>query len=271
MDHDDTPIGRVLTRREILHLFTAAGATLLTPTGALPTYAHGSSLKKGIERPSCIVKPEMTEGPYFADSRLMRSDIRSEPTTNSLMPGSQLSLEFVVAAIRDGSCSPLPGAIVDIWQCDAQGAYSAFQDNRIGFDTRNQTFLRGYQHTNEQGIARFTTIYPGWYPGRAVHIHFKIRTDAVADQTYEFTSQLFFDEALTDQVHALDPYASNGTRDTPNAKDGIYRNAGGEQLLLSLNALDDGHAATFSIGLDLSDTDTGRPDGFRRRGRGGRP
>jgi protocatechuate 3,4-dioxygenase beta subunit len=109
-------------------------------------------------------------------------------------------------------CNPLPGAVVDIWQCDAVGVYSAFRDTRAGFDTREQKFLRGYQITNDHGEANFLTIYPGWYPGRAVHIHFKIQTTLESGNVYDFTSQLFFDESLTDEIHSHPPYTDNGQR-----------------------------------------------------------
>jgi protocatechuate 3,4-dioxygenase beta subunit len=132
--------------------------------------------------------------------------------------------------------------MVDIWQCDAQGIYSGVQDRFA--DTRGQKWLRGYQVTNAQGVAEFTTIYPGWYPGRTVHIHFKIRY-----RNRDFTSQLFFDDALSDRILANPPYAKAGIR-TRNANDGIYRN-GGSQLLLNLTPSGAGYAATFGIGLNL--------------------
>ena len=259
MDHDDLPVGRVLTRRDAMHLLTAAGATLLTGTAS---YKESTS-----KLPSCVVKPEMTEGPYFADKRQMRSDIRLEPSTDTLTPGLPVVLQFNVTQVSNGSCTPLPGAIVDIWQCDALGRYSAFNDRRRGHDVSDQSFLRGYQITDADGVATFTTIFPGWYPGRAVHIHFKIRKETSPERTYEFTSQLFFEEDLTDNVHAMAPYAAQGKRDTVNARDGIYRRNGGEQLLLSGEPKENGFRTFFSIGLDLSDAEAGRPDGrgFRRR------
>jgi hypothetical protein len=97
--------------------------------------------------------------------------------------------------------------------------------------------------------AQFTTIYPGWYSGRAVHIHFKVRSAAGASSSYEFTSQLFFDDTLTDQVHGQPPYASKGTRDTRNANDGIYQQ-GGSQLVLNVTQTSQGYAATFDIALE---------------------
>ena len=120
-------------------------------------------------------------------------------------------------------------------------------------------FLRGWQKTGTDGAAKFTTIYPGWYRGRTVHIHFKIRTTTPANESYEFTSQLFFDDALSDQVYALQPYASKGQRDTKNSNDSIYSN-GGNQMTLAPTGDTSGFAATFNIALDLSDTQTGQPD-----------
>ena len=145
----------------------------------------------------------------------------------------------------------------------------------VGFDTTGQKFCRGYQITDETGVARFTTIYPGWYQGRAVHIHFKVRTPAqaaLADQTaYEFTSQLFFEEELTDQIHAQQPYAAKGQRTLKNSGDGIFRQAG-EVLIVPVALSQVGYSAIFALGLDLSDTATGRPDrSGGPGGLGGRP
>jgi protocatechuate 3,4-dioxygenase beta subunit len=136
-----------------------------------------------------------------------------------------------------------------------------------GFDTSEQQFLRGYQVTDANGVAQFTTIYPGWYSGRTIHIHFKIRTDPDSDEGYEFTSQLFFDGALSDQVHTQEPYASKGQRDTLNNTDNIYN----DLLLLAANQSNEGYAATFDIGLDLSDSSVGQPDGGGGPGGGGPP
>jgi protocatechuate 3,4-dioxygenase beta subunit len=204
-------------------------------------------------------------GPYFVDNQLDRSDIRVEPSTGVVKPGEALALAFSVQQIATGQCSPLSGAMVDGWQCDAAGVYSGVNDRMVGFNTEGQKFLRGYQVTDANGLAQFTTIYPGWYQGRAVHIHFKIRTPvqaALADQTdktYEFTSQLFFDDSLTDRIHGQHPYAAKGQRDLRNERDGIYRQ-GGVSLLVPVALSQQGFSAMFDVGLDLSDTQTGRPD-----------
>lgn len=272
MDHDDLPVGRILSRREALQLLSGAGGAFLLG-GAAHTSMAGASASAyipartdGAPLPDCIVRPEMTEGPYFTDERLERSDIRLEPSTGEVTPGLPLTLAFNVSQIRDGACAPLPGALVDIWQCDALGRYSAFNDNAFGFDTRDESFLRGYQRTDKYGAASFATIYPGWYPGRAVHIHFKIRTEEAEGQAYEFTSQLFFDESLNDTVHALEPYAEHGRRNRLNTNDRIFS----KELLLEVASQDDAYVAAFGIGLDMTDAAAGRADGFGRGRRGRR-
>jgi protocatechuate 3,4-dioxygenase beta subunit len=112
-------------------------------------------------------------------------------------------------------------------------------------------FLRGFQLTSANGVAEFLTIYPGWYAGRAVHIHFKIRTDPGLGRAHEFTSQLYFDESITDKVHAQAPYNSKGRRSTLNDKDFIFRE-GGKQLMPVLTKDAQGYAAKFDIGLQIA-------------------
>ena len=122
--------------------------------------------------------------------------------------------------------------------------------DRFG-DTTGQAWLRGYQVTGADGVARFTTIYPGWYHGRAVHIHFKIRTDADAERGLEFTSQLFFDDAISDEVYAFKPYVGNGERGTRNANDGIFGQSGDQITLALVGSPQTGYTTTFEIGVDV--------------------
>jgi protocatechuate 3,4-dioxygenase beta subunit len=314
MDNDDEPIGRVLTRREIIALFGATGAALVAgagwasnsgnnrnflsliqsapesatatptatgtslPTGTVTATAVPSSTATGTASPSetatptatvtpsgtataipsatptvtatpsavptCIVRPEQTEGPYFIDEQLNRSDIRLDPTDGSIREGVLLHLRFNVTQITTNACTFLQGVYVDIWHCDAVGDYAGV-GTQVG-----RKFLRGYQVTNALGAVEFLTIYPGWYPGRTVHIHFKIRTE-LNSTGYDFTSQLYFDDTLTDQVFLQEPYVGEGVRDTRNNNDGIYQN-GGSQLLLDCTADGSGgYRATFNIGLAI--------------------
>jgi protocatechuate 3,4-dioxygenase beta subunit len=262
MDGDDAPIGRILTRREILTVLGVSSAGLIAacaPAGVLnaspaasasaepsATAAASAAGSAAVALPSCIVRPALTEGPYFVDEKLNRSDIRSEPSTGQVKPGTLLALTFSVSRVSSGACASLQGAQVDVWHCDALGVYSDASDP--SFNTKGQRFLRGYQVTDAAGQAKFTTIYPGWYQGRAVHIHFKIRTTAANGAVAGFTSQLFFDDALNTQVFASAPYSQKGAGWLRNASDGIYT-GGGDKLLLKPVQSASGYAATFDIGL----------------------
>jgi protocatechuate 3,4-dioxygenase beta subunit len=265
-DNDDALVGRILSRREVLKVFGTTGAALLvgcTPGRALATTipagaaagatseaANGPALSTSTfaALPACVVRPEMTEGPYFVDERLDRSDIRSDATTGEVKPGRPLEIVFGVMRVAAEGCLPLAGAKIDVWHCDALGVYSDVADP--SFDTSGQKFLRGFQLSDADGIGRFQTIYPGWYRGRTVHIHFKIRAEADNGAAYDFTSQLFFDDALSDAVFSQDPYSAKGDRGTRNADDGIYR-SGGEQLLLRPTETAAGFSAVFDIGLQI--------------------
>jgi protocatechuate 3,4-dioxygenase beta subunit len=243
MTHEDRPVGHLLSRREVVAFLGATGMIWLMTGNLNPRRAVAGTLG-----PSCVVRPEQTEGPYFVDERLHRSDIRSDPTDGRVKSGTPLALTLLVSRLNAGACQPLAGAQVDIWHCDAQGVYSDVQDPE--FSTIGQKFLRGYQITDARGEARFVTLYPGWYPGRTVHIHFKIRTTPVAQRSFEFTSQMYFDDGLTDRVHADPPYAAKGPRTARNQHDWIFRR-GGNQLMLAPTTAADGYAASFAIGLQL--------------------
>jgi protocatechuate 3,4-dioxygenase beta subunit len=258
MKNNNRQLGRILSRREALGLFKAAGTAILlvgcTSRKSSSAQAQSSvavaasSIGNLATLPACIVRPEQTEGPYFVDEKLNRSDIRSDPSDGSVKDGVPLKLTFRVSGISGTACTPLAGAIVDIWHCDALGVYSDVTDR--SFNTVGKKFLRGYQVTDANGTVQFTTIYPGWYPGRTVHIHFKVRTDATSGQRYEFTSQLYFDDSISDRVYTQAPYASKGQRTQNNAEDGIFKD-GGDQLLLKLTKNGQGYAATFDVGLQI--------------------
>src|SRR5262249_37328259 len=151
---------------------------------------------------------------------LDRSDIRWDTNDGATEPRSGVPLLLTIRLLvpsQDG-CRPLRGARVDVWHCDAQGLYSDIADRGTG----GQDFLRGYQLTDGDGRVTFSTIYPGWYAGRAVHIHSKVRVFGLYGEALtEFSTQLFFDDVVTDAVHATAPYAARGPRDTRNDADPI--------------------------------------------------
>lgn len=235
MENDDAQVGTILSRRRALGLLGAGGG--LAAAGLLGNRAQAVSTAL----PSCVVRPAQTEGPFFVDEKLRRSDVRSDPGTGRVEAGVPLALSFVVSKVGAGGCAPLSGVMIDIWHTNALGKYS----DEASEGTSGQKFLRGYQTTDAGGRASFSTIYPGWYNGRTVHIHFKLRQAGT-----EFTSQLFFDEALSDRVYASAPYNTRGSRTTRNASDSIFTN-GGHQLMLSAKPVGKGYAATFDVGLNI--------------------
>jgi protocatechuate 3,4-dioxygenase beta subunit len=242
MDADDVPIGHVLSRREALSALTAAGAVFVG--GGL---VHGPAAAMA-NFPTCVVRPQQTEGPYYIDTKLNRSDIRGNAGGGKPDEGAELNFTIDVSQIGAGQCKPLAGAVVDVWQCDAIGIYSGVRDQGDRFNTTGQTFLRGHQITDKNGRATFISIYPGWYEGRTVHIHFKIRSSR-ADRAYEFTSQLYFDDEMTDEVMRLEPYASKGDRSIRNDRDGIFRRSGGAQLIMPVKRKANVFTGSFAIGL----------------------
>jgi len=267
-------VGGRLSRRETLRLLGAAGATafagwgdkgalLLRPAGQPGSAAGASSLPdmirnavfspapratRDVSQLSCVTRPSLTEGPFFVDERLNRADIRSDPSNGTVKAGVPLKIKFNVSRVGGGSCTALAGAFVDLWHCDAAGGYSdvSGQGNP---NNAGQKFLRGYQVTDANGAAEFTTIYPGWYSGRTVHLHYKVRLFAGSTRTYEFTSQLCFDDALTDQVFTQAPYNTRGTRNTRNNNDMIYQSAGATVLLSLTSDGAGGYLTSYDIGL----------------------
>ena len=282
---DDKPVGRVLSRREVLKLLGGSGAVIVAGL-SLPQLVKGQGTRMATPTPSatpfpaCVVRPELTEGPYFVDDQLNRMDIRVDPSDASIKDGLPLYLIYRVSDVTGGTCAPLAGAQVDVWHCDAEGQYSGVQDQ--GFDTSDEMWLRGYQITDEDGLAKFLTIVPGWYRGRAVHIHFKIRTDPENNEGYEFTSQLFFNPELIEEIYAQEPYEDKGLPDTSNEDDNIFQQSDGLLTLELLPLADDeleeleveaGYSAIFDVGLDLSNEEVGASDsaGIGQRGGPGAP
>jgi protocatechuate 3,4-dioxygenase beta subunit len=174
----------------------------------------------------------MTEGPFFLDGDRVRRDVREGRS------GVPLQLELTVLDVS--SCKPVKGAAVDIWHCDAGGTYSGFAQE----GTEGRTFMRGIQRTGPGGLARLTTIYPGWYEGRTVHVH--VRVYLGGDIAH--TGQLFFPDALTDSVYRRAPYRRRPGRTTRNATDSIFRN-GGSRSMLRLAKRGNGYVGRITMGV----------------------
>ena len=250
-------------RRKLFGMAANVAATVIVSQSLLACASDDVTGTKGTDTTgtttpapssSCVLTAALTEGPYFVDEKLNRSDIRSDPTTGVISTGVPLSLTFNVTRFASNACTPLTGAYLDVWHCDSSGTYSDVSGNGNGTGGAGKKFLRGYQITDANGVAAFTTVYPGWYQGRAVHVHFKLRLFAGTAKTYEFTSQFFFDESLTDKVHALSPYNSKGRRDTVNTTDGIYNSlstAAKAALTLQASASGSGYAGIINLGVHV--------------------
>lgn len=182
----------IATRRGILGLLSASTATLLTPSARAAAEATAPSASVD---DACILTPQSESGPYYLDPKQVRADIAEG------RPGVPLGLRLRV--IEAGSCTPISGARVDIWHCDARGIYSGYpgQSDSHKLDETGKTFLRGTQMADAAGWAGFRTIYPGWYAGRATHIHFRV----YLDETTVLTGQTFFPEALNEFIYTNVP------------------------------------------------------------------
>ena len=230
------------------------------------TQANASTNKTCTLTPSLIEvegTPQQTEGPYFVDNMPNRSDITSDTSDDSVQEGIPLKLVINVYDVDgdSGSCIPLKGALVDIWHANPQGIYSGIQQQ----GTSGQNFLRGNQVTDDNGTVRFTTVYPGWYEGRAIHIHVKVRTFEGSNETFEWTSQFYLNNSITEQVHTQTPYSDHGQPDMTNEEDGIYTGAStdgliqanaGQHLMLNMTQEqeDQGYLGTFNVVVDANQT-----------------
>ena len=207
--------------------------------------------------------PQQIEGPYFVDDMPNRSDIRSDTSDGSVQEGIPLHLVLHVYDVNEidrngtGSCTPLEDAKVDIWHSNSQGVYSGVRDD----GTAGNDFLRGYQMTDNNGTVEFTTVYPGWYEGRAIHIHIKVRDYNGSNETLEWISQFYLNNSINELVHTQLPYSSHGPVPMTNEEDFIYtgpstdgliQNNTGQHLMLNVKEDDQGYVGTFNVGLNAT-------------------
>jgi protocatechuate 3,4-dioxygenase beta subunit len=247
--NENTPgVENLLTRRGTLLRFAGLAATAVGAGAALKVESADASgqgplaVSSGLV--SCVLTPELTEGPYYISGEKFRRDVTEGK------PGTPLLLNLTTLNVSN--CKAIANAVVEIWQCDATGIYSGFGSAPTGGGggggggpTDKLTFLRGQQKTNANGIATFKTIYPGWYRGRAVHIHLKVHVGG----TVVHTGQLFFPADVTNAVYKNKPYSTHGaTPDTLNANDSIFVN-GGSKGILTVKKSGSGYVGSISMGV----------------------
>ncbi|GIH07000.1 protocatechuate dioxygenase [Rhizocola hellebori] len=282
MEHDHE--GQRVSRRTLVRglsllslggvLAACAKETEGTPTATAPaTGTTGSDLFAGLA--ACALTLETTQGPYYFDADKVRSDIREDRAGKRLR---------VAIKVQDSeTCAPVPNAVVEIWHCDADGLYSGAEAQSTGggggpgggappggggpggtppsggpgpgggnggiadlVPTDDKRYLRGAQVTNGEGVVEFTTVWPGWYRGRTVHIHAMVHVS----NNRVLTTQMMFDEALNTKVFADKPYSAHTGRDTFNNNDSIFK----DSMLAKVTEDGDGYLSAMVFGAD-SDKD----------------
>jgi hypothetical protein len=192
-----------------------------------------------------VVKGEGDKQDYYP-LEIIRSDEIIRITTQTPFVGDD-----------KGPCAPLKGGKVDIWHSNADGLYSGVIDDGTG----GNNFLRGYQMTDDNGTVQFTTIYPGWYEGRAIHIHIKVRDYDGSNETLEWTSQFYLNNSINEMVHTQPPYREHGPVPMTNEEDFIYtgpssdgldQNNTGQHLMLDVKKDEQGYVGTFNVGVNAT-------------------
>ncbi|XP_074604132.1 chlorocatechol 1,2-dioxygenase-like [Brevipalpus obovatus] len=199
---------------------------------------------------SHVLAPMSTEGPYFIPEDPERSDISEG------MPG--IRLEMTIALVKAANGKPVSGAVIHVWHCDADGKYSGFDSSipippnyphpRIRLPpTNDRRYLRGYQITDDDGMATFTTIVPGWYHSRSIHIHLEVNLE----NAVVYIGQLFFEEEIAKMIEKIEPYALIDKERRTNQKDIIYRRENGDQTVLKLSGdIKNGFKSKVILGID---------------------
>lgn len=246
------PYTDLISRRRALGLFGATATLLGCGDGGSGSAATSSATSSGTAgggttSASCVLIPEETVGPYplFSDiasaSTYMREDITEGKT------GVPLRLLLTIVNVT-ASCAPITDALVYVWHCDKDGLYSGY--SQAGSNTIGETFCRGVQMTDSTGLARFTTIYPGWYSGRITHAHFRV----YLGNSLQATSQLAFAQDVTRTVYASSLYAARGqnTSVTSFSADNVFSDGEQYQLCtITENASTGGYDAALTVGIAL--------------------
>jgi protocatechuate 3,4-dioxygenase beta subunit len=236
-----------LSRRRALEVLGAAGVALAAGCSSSPTSpttatadASAGSGTGTTAASGCVVTPEETAGPYpdrtgmFGNPSFYRRDVTEG------RPGVPLALTMTVVNVKN-SCASIANAVVEIWHCDTSGNYSEYGS------TGTQTFLRGLQTTDASGAVSFLTIYPGWYAGRATHIHVEVFINGSAVKT----TQIAFPESVTATVYGSSIYASRGQNPTTNSRDNVFSDGVNDELATVTGSVNAGYTATLTIGVSV--------------------
>src|SRR5262245_12176234 len=233
-----------LTRRAILGALTAVGGaaiagacgTAASPVTPSPGSTSTGDSSGGTTNGACAVIPSETEGPYPDRTGMIDNPAFYRQDITEGKPGTPLTLALTVVSVANG-CAPVPNATVEVWHCDHTGGYSEY--------TTSGTAMRGLQRTDANGKATFTTVYPGWYQGRATHIHLEVFVNGSSVKT----TQMAFPEDVTAAVYAQGVYAARGQNPTTNARDGIFADGVASELATMIGSVASGLTASLQLGI----------------------
>ena len=189
---------------------------------------------------SCSVSPSETKGPFpiKTPSQLVLENIKSDRV------GVALLINLVIEN-KNNNCAPLAGVLVDVWHCDKDGNYSEYGGTSMQqADYTSVHFLRGRQTTNAKGEVSFISIYPGWYQGRAPHVHVEVLS---AGGSSLLVTQIAFPENVSSTVYSSTNYAAHGQADTANTKDNVFSDSLADELATLTGNLTDGYTLSKTI------------------------
>lgn len=236
---------KTLGRREALSAFglaalaSACGDSSPTSASSTTTTTTGSATTGS----GCVVAAEETAGPYTDITGMVNNQAFYRRDIRESRPGTLLTLTLTIVNVRN-NCNPVANANVEIWQCDATGFYSEY--SQPGYNGTGQTYLRGLQTSDASGRVTFVTVYPGWYMGRATHIHVKVYAGGVAAKT----TQIAFPEEISAEVYRTGVYAGKGQNTTRNTTDNVFSDGTATEMASVAGSPSAGYTGTLTIGIN---------------------
>jgi protocatechuate 3,4-dioxygenase beta subunit len=238
-----------VSRRQALGALVSVGAAFTNACGSTsPTSPSGTGTSTttggGTTTGTCAVTPSETAGPYPDKLEMITNSAFFRRDVTEGRPGLPVALTMTIVNVAS-NCSPVTNASVEIWQCDASGNYSEY--SQPGYNGTGQTFLRGLQATDASGQATFNTIYPGWYAGRATHIHVEIFVNGASVKT----TQIAFPEDVSAAVYGTGAYASKGQNPTRNSNDNVFSDGTSSEIATLSGSASAGYTATITLGISV--------------------